>query len=163
MRTIFRGCVHVKRRGTGRPRRLEQHAGKRGVLLGESTPGFMALQLPGGEQLHVRRTQLRLALAAAEGGYAAAKGGYAPPPPTAARARVVKRKGHAPAPAGAPSACAGCAGRGGGKLLSCTVCQLAWHEGCLRPPRRLLLREARAWLCDTCERAQARAIAADWD
>jgi hypothetical protein len=133
-----------------------QHAGKRGVLLGGSTPGFMALQLPGGEQLHVRRTQLRLALAAAEGD-------YAPPPPTAARARVVKRKGHAPAPAGAPSACEGCAGRGGGKLLACTVCHLAWHEDCLRPPRRLLLREARAWLCDTCERAQARAIAADWE
>eukprot|EP00964_Phaeocystis_antarctica_P156096 scaffold125622_cov51-Phaeocystis_antarctica.AAC.1 len=39
----------------------------------------MALQLPGGEQLHVRRSQLRLALAAAEGPSAA-------PPP-----RVVKR------------------------------------------------------------------------
>ena len=59
-----------------------EHAGKRGVLLGESTPGFMALQLPGGEQLHVRRSQLRLALAAA----AAAEG-------PAAAARVAKRPG----------------------------------------------------------------------
>mmetsp|Transcript_40472 Transcript_40472/g.133348 ORF Transcript_40472/g.133348 Transcript_40472/m.133348 type:complete len:539 (+) Transcript_40472:1135-2751(+) len=53
-RTIFHGCVHVKRRGTGRPRRLEQHAGKRGVaLLYNEVKRGVALLVP---QPHVARS-----------------------------------------------------------------------------------------------------------
>ena len=50
---------------------------------------------------------------------------------------------------------------------TCRVCQYAWHAVCLPPPRRLLpcetASQTHAWLCDACERAQTRAIAADWE